>query len=594
MHNAKVSKPVVARRGAVPSPFYFISALCVIIFAFVSTAAPSQEPTEIRRYMLSVGANNGGRERVLLRYAVTDARAFASILTEMGGVDRQNSVILANPGRDEFLSAVTEIEVLIAKDRGSGVRSEAFIYYSGHADIDGLKLGGETLSWYDFRSAVNNLGADIRVAIVDACGSGAVTRTKGGIPRPAFMLDASKNMKGYAFLASSNANEASQESDRIKGSYFTHALLNGMRGAADLTGDGTVTINEAYSYAFNETLRSTQNTSAGTQHPSRDMNLAGTGDIVMTDLRRTSAILALGPGTEGRFFIRDASGNLFAELHKQGGRQMDLGIPHGRYSVQMETQSGTWTANNVVTVEGGKTALSMSDMRKTNKKKTTARGNGDAGYGPNTLSGFQTLAYNSIFDATLYGDVSGSVGASLRVGVPWFYCLVEYNTIADIKYIEKSKPGTNDPSSHPSNSWPINPNNPNMDTDYWDDKGLGEVNEAEPWRLHTAPGYAGFGIGTRFGMNGPFFVNLDLINRALGHKDRDHDFYRVRLGAAYNPSPYFAITAGASVNGIINRKGGLVEYEPSKRYSGNNGARVWPDIYAGLTTGKILAGRKYQ
>jgi len=562
-------------------PIKLITAVVLILTA----AAASDGATEIRRYLLSIGANDGGTDRVLLRYAITDAKAFASVLTDMGGVDKQNATVIANPDKGEFLSAFAKMEVAIAKGKADGTKSEAFIYYSGHADVDGLKLGKETLDWRDFRNAVNHLGADVRVAVVDACGSGVVTRTKGGTARPAFLLDASKDMKGYAFLASSNANEASQESDRIKGGYFTHALLNGMRGAADLTGDGTVTINEAYQYAFNETLRSTQNTSAGTQHPSRDMNLAGTGDILMTDLRRTNAILSLSPDAEGRLFIRDAAGHLFAELQKQGGRSMELGIPRGKYSVQMESRQGVWTANGVTVTDGGKTVLSMNDMKKTNRKHATARGyGGTEGYeygdaeeatrwGGNALIGLRNVVYNhGILDATLYADVSGNAGASLRAGVPWVYGVAEYSTVADVKYIVKPDTNSNSKPGAPPVTKPGN-----NDT------------------LKTASGYIGLGIGTRFGMKEPFFVNLDLINRVVGHGDMDHGFFRLRLGASYIPSPYFAITAGTSLNSIVKWGGGAMDYKPSIRYqykTKNGNASLYPDFYIGLTTGKILSGGK--
>jgi uncharacterized membrane protein len=341
-----------------------------------SLAAASQGDTHVRRYLLSAGANNGGKDRVMLRYAVSDARAFAAVLMEMGGVEKNNALVLANPNSRELLGGIANLGKLIAGEGEPDARSEVFVYYSGHADDNGLKLGSETLPWAEFRNAVSGLNADVRVAVLDACGSGAITRAKGGVARPAFLSDASSNMKGYAFLTSSNENEASQESDRIKGSYFTHALLNGMRGAADMTGDGKVTINEAYQYAFNETLQSTQNTRAGTQHPSRDMNLAGTGDVVMTDLRETSATLLLDANIDGRFFIRDEQGNLFAELRKARGRAIELGMPPGKYSVQMEAPSKMWMANEIEIAEGKKTTLTMNDMKAMETKATVARGDG--------------------------------------------------------------------------------------------------------------------------------------------------------------------------------------------------------------------------
>ena len=355
----------------------------VILATALTPLSAAENQTHVRRYLLSAGANNGGKERVALRYAVADANAFAAVFLEMGGVEKNNALVLANPNSRELLGGVANLGKLIAGDKAAeaGIRCEVFVYYSGHADDSGLKLGGETLPWSEFRNAVSGLDADVRVAVLDACGSGAITRTKGGVARPAFLSDASTNMKGYAFLTSSNENEASQESDRIKGSYFTHALLSGMRGAADMTGDGKVTINEAYQYAFNETLQSTQNTRAGTQHPSRDMNLAGTGDILMTDLRETGAILSLDANIEGRFFIRDGSGNLFAELRKMRGRAIDLGMPPGVYSVQMEAPSRVWMANDVEIVDGKKTVLTMNDMKAMESKKDAVLTRGDIGGG---------------------------------------------------------------------------------------------------------------------------------------------------------------------------------------------------------------------
>ena len=42
---------------------------------------------------------------------------------------------------------------------------------------------------------------------------------KGGVAVPAFMVDASSDMNGYAFITSTQ-NEASQESDRLQGSFL--------------------------------------------------------------------------------------------------------------------------------------------------------------------------------------------------------------------------------------------------------------------------------------------------------------------------------------------------------------------------------------
>jgi uncharacterized caspase-like protein len=68
----------------------------------------------------------------------------------------------------------------------------------------------------------------VRIAVLDACASGAFTRLKGGKPRKAFLVDESASMRGHAFLTSSAATEAAQESDHIGASYFTHYLVSGL------------------------------------------------------------------------------------------------------------------------------------------------------------------------------------------------------------------------------------------------------------------------------------------------------------------------------------------------------------------------------
>src|SRR5690606_7938624 len=141
-----------------------------------------------------------------------------------------------------------------------GARTEALVYYSGHADEKGLLLGTQGVDYRVFRDRMNALGADVRIAVVDACASGALTRMKGGRPVPAFMVDKSAHSQGYAFLTSSSGSEVAQESDRIRGSFFTHALNTGLRGAADASRDGRVTLHEAYQFAYHETLERTAST----------------------------------------------------------------------------------------------------------------------------------------------------------------------------------------------------------------------------------------------------------------------------------------------------------------------------------------------
>lgn len=290
------------------------------------------ESIQVRRYALVVAANDGGPDRVQLRYASSDALALSRVLTQLGGVDPDDAVVLLDADRDALSSGLDRLAANIA-GASSAVRTELFFYYSGHSDERGLLLGGERVPYKDLREALNALPADVRIGVLDSCASGAFTRLKGGTRTSPFLVDESGEVTGHAFLTSSSEDEASQESDRLQGSFFTYALISGLRGAADHTGDGRVSLNEVYQFAFHETLRRTESTLGGPQHPAYDIQLAGSGDLVLTDLREVSAGLVLDDALDGRISIRNDEGKLEVELRKFAGRDVTLGLEPGGYSV---------------------------------------------------------------------------------------------------------------------------------------------------------------------------------------------------------------------------------------------------------------------
>jgi uncharacterized caspase-like protein len=324
---------------------YVVRAAVFVPLLLVAVGVGIAGAATVERFTLVIGANEAGPDRPQLRYAVTDAERFARVLVELGGVSRENEIVLRQPKLRELVAALDLLQARVVRSidarRGSpegAGRTEVFVYYSGHADEQGLLLGDDRYSYRSLRARLDQIPADVRIAVLDACASGAFTRIKSGKTRPAFLVDQSADMRGHAFLTSSAANEAAQESDRIRASYFTHYLVSGFRGAADLSGDGKVTLGEAYQFASNETLGRTVDTRAGPQHPSYDINLSGTGDLVMTDVRQTSATLVLPAELDGRFFVRTAARELIVELYKPRGREVRLGVEPGAYEVRLEAQ----------------------------------------------------------------------------------------------------------------------------------------------------------------------------------------------------------------------------------------------------------------
>ncbi|PTL84822.1 caspase family protein [Vitiosangium sp. GDMCC 1.1324] len=351
-----------------------VSRAFVLLSLLLATPAAAETGT-VRRLALLVGVNDGGPERVRLRYAVSDAKSFDKVLGELGGVAAGDRRLLVESGRAELLAALGELRSRTEAARASGAsRVEVLVYYSGHSDEEGLLLKGERLDYGELRRALESLPADVRIAVLDSCASGAFARAKGGTRRPAFLVDTGNKVRGHAILTSSSEDEASQESDRLGGSYFTHHLLSGLRGAADATRDGRVTLNEAYQFAFHETLARTEKTRGGAQHPAYDIELAGSGDLVMTDLRATSAGLYLTDALEGRLFVRDEAGTLVVELQKLPGRPTELGLAPGRYHVRRELDSGASEASFSL-VEGQRTPLAPTNFQAVALEATVSRGN---------------------------------------------------------------------------------------------------------------------------------------------------------------------------------------------------------------------------
>src|SRR5690606_15732842 len=159
-----------------------------------------------------------------------------------------------------------------------------------------------------------------------------------------------------------------------------------------------------------ETLARTERTKGGPQHPAYDMKLSGTGDVVMTDMRETSAGLVLGKDLEGRFFVRTPSGRLAAELYKPMGRVVELGLAPGSYSVRMERTKGLADAT-VDLEEGKRRALGGADFQAASRDLTRQRGKGGEKDSSNGIAEADT-------DSAGAGGYSMEINDQLDVGIP--------------------------------------------------------------------------------------------------------------------------------------------------------------------------------
>src|SRR5207245_8889318 len=165
--------------------------------------------------------------------------------------------------------------------------------------------------------------ADVRIGLLDSCQSGAITRPKGVRTAPAFDVQqaqaASTRPRGLVLIASSSADEESQESDEIGASFFTHYLASGLLGDADASGDGKVTLAEAYAYAYARTVGETAETRAGAQHPVYMYDLGGAGDVVLTELAPSRGAMVFPCAAEGVYVVLAGSRRAGAGGEEGGG-----------------------------------------------------------------------------------------------------------------------------------------------------------------------------------------------------------------------------------------------------------------------------------
>ena len=311
-------------------------AICAAAVVAAVPALPAL--AEARRFALVVGETKGGAGTRPLRYAERDARRMHSILTRLGGVRPEDSRLLTSASADEVRAAMGELSARAEQARARGDETVLLVYYSGHAKDGDLRLGDTRMPLVELREALRNAPADVRIGLLDSCQSGAITRAKGVRAAPAFDVQQAQSVstrpRGLVLIASSSADEESQESDDIGASFFTHYLASGLLGDADASGDGKVTLAEAYAYAYARTVGQTTETRAGAQHPVYLYDLGGAGDVVLTELLPTRGSLVFPPASEGVYVVLDGSRRAVAEVAKGRGDQRRIALAPGEYLVK--------------------------------------------------------------------------------------------------------------------------------------------------------------------------------------------------------------------------------------------------------------------
>ncbi|HXT99383.1 MAG TPA: caspase family protein [Polyangia bacterium] len=290
------------------------------------------------RMALLIGNDEGQSGDVRLRYAESDASRLAALLTRVGGFGPDATAVVLGRTAGEVRQSLASVAARLRATPGEHL---VVVYYSGHADAQGLHLGTSMFPLAELKTEIVALPAAVRILILDACQAGVLTRAKGGRPGLGFDVASAAGgpVQGLAILAATAGSELAQESDQLGGSVFTHHFGAGLSGLADRNHDGSVSLAEAFDYASERTVATTLATTTGPQHPTFRLDLSGRDELVLT----RPGLRGVGYGhirldVAGWYFIRRRDGTIAAEVVSAGGET--LALDPGAYEVTRRGKSG--------------------------------------------------------------------------------------------------------------------------------------------------------------------------------------------------------------------------------------------------------------
>ncbi len=282
------------------------------------------------RVLVSIGNDVGDPTDAPLSWAVEDAQRFLQLFVDIGGVASHRAQLVAGQNATVVREKLSEAAGHVNELTAQGNDVVMIVYVSGHASGGELHLQGTHLPLEEVRERVAATNARLKLLVVDSCDSGAVMRRKGLKKAPDFEVSiVPEPVRGEVIITSSGPAEASQEWSSLEGSLFTHHLLTGLRGDADVDGDGAVSLTEAYGYTFRRTML---NAAREGQHPSFDLDIAGAGEVQLSQPRVARSAVVFPAALEGKWVLASQPRPfVVAEVEKTAGRPLRLAVPPGRY-----------------------------------------------------------------------------------------------------------------------------------------------------------------------------------------------------------------------------------------------------------------------
>jgi len=198
-----------------------------------------------------------------------DAEDFARVLKDRGvcSFDEVN-VLLNQPESsvrgaiDEFFDQKKPDDLLVLYFSGHGVRDEIGALYLAVKNTIRSRLRSTAIKSDYIREVMDQSRSRRQVLVLDCCNSGAFQQgTKAATGMSVGTASAFEGGYGRIILTASDSTQFAWEGDKVIGetdnSLFTHYLVEGLEGEADLDGDGRITVDELYDYAYEKVKHAT-------------------------------------------------------------------------------------------------------------------------------------------------------------------------------------------------------------------------------------------------------------------------------------------------------------------------------------------------
>jgi hypothetical protein len=327
-------------------------------------AGPARASTGPVVYVLAIGNNALPLDRravtgeTTLNYADDDAAAVFNFLHGFSGrgslltlmdADTQkrfpNVVASARPpSLVELRSEVARIRSSIESDARQGRRSTLLFFYSGH----GMRPSGEAsyLSLLDgnltrqmlYDEILSGIRAEYIHLFIDACYAESIVRPRDAEAKVVDLSEA--DIASYAAsstlslfpnvgaVIAASATSQTHEWELYRHGVFTHQLLSGLRGGADVNLDRRVEYSELYAFLV-AANRDVTDARARLSIVARAPAENGRVPLVELSRLRTAARITDIPSTAGLVYFEDQRGNRLVDLRVEGAAKLALTLPAG-------------------------------------------------------------------------------------------------------------------------------------------------------------------------------------------------------------------------------------------------------------------------